>query len=39
MTDPEPLSIFDDVYDETTPLLQEQRAGFATYLAGFEGEH
>ena len=37
MADPDPLTIFDDVYAETTPLLQEQRAGFATYLAGFEG--
>jgi 2-oxoisovalerate dehydrogenase E1 component alpha subunit len=40
MPDPEPLSIFDDVYDETTPLLEEQRAGFAAYLQGFaDGEH
>ncbi len=40
MPDPEPLSIFDEVYDETTPLLQEQRAGFAAYLEGFsEGSH
>ena len=40
MPDPDPLSIFDEVYDETTPLLQEQKAGFATYLAGFAGgEH
>jgi pyruvate dehydrogenase E1 component alpha subunit len=35
MPDPDPLSIFDDVYDETTPLLQEQRAAFSTYLDGF----
>lgn len=39
MPDPDPLSIFDDVYDEITPLLQEQRATFAAYLAGFEGGH
>jgi pyruvate dehydrogenase E1 component alpha subunit len=40
MPDPEPLSIFDDVYDETTPLLQEQRATFAAYLEGFaDGGH
>ncbi len=40
MEDPSPLSIFDDVYDETTPLLQEQRAGFSSYLEGFaEGGH
>jgi 2-oxoisovalerate dehydrogenase E1 component alpha subunit len=38
MADPEPLSIFDHVYDETTDLLREQREGFATYLAGFAGE-
>ena len=37
MPDPDPLSMFDHVYAETTPLLEEQRAGFATYLAGFEG--
>ena len=35
MPDPDPLSIFDDVYDETTPLLLEQKAAFATYLDGF----
>ena len=35
MPDPDPLSIFDDVYDETTPLLQEQKAAFSTYLDGF----
>jgi 2-oxoisovalerate dehydrogenase E1 component alpha subunit len=40
MPDPEPLSIFDNVYDETTPLLEEQHAGFAAYLQGFaDGEH
>jgi 2-oxoisovalerate dehydrogenase E1 component alpha subunit len=37
MPDPDPLSMFDHVYDETTPLLQEQRAGLAEYMAGFEG--
>ena len=35
MPDPEALSIFDDVYDETTPLLQEQKAAFGSYLEGF----
>ncbi len=39
MADPDPLSMFDHVYAETTPLLQEQRAGFETYRAGFEEEH
>ncbi len=35
MPDPDPTSIFDEVYDETTPLLQEQKAAFSGYLAGF----
>ena len=35
MPDPDPLSIFDHVYDETTPLLQEQKAWFSAYLDGF----
>jgi len=40
MEDPSPLGIFNDVYDEITPLLQEQQAAFTTYLAGFaEGRH
>jgi 2-oxoisovalerate dehydrogenase E1 component alpha subunit len=44
MPDPEPLSIFENVYDEITPLLEEQRDGFAAYLEGFSadatgGEH
>jgi len=40
MPDPEPLSIFENVYDEMTPLLEEQRDGFATYLEGFaDGGH
>ena len=39
MPDPDPLSIFDDVYDETTPLLLEQRADFGAYLSGFTGGH
>ena len=38
MPDPDPLSIFDDVYDETTPLLLEQKAAFSTYLDGFAEE-
>ncbi len=37
MPDPEPLSIFENVYDEITPLLEEQRDGFASYLSGFSG--
>jgi 2-oxoisovalerate dehydrogenase E1 component alpha subunit len=39
MPDPDPLSIFDDVYDEITPLLQEQRATHEAYLAGFADGH
>ena len=35
MADPDPLSVFDDVYAETTPLLEQQREQFSTYLAGF----
>ena len=38
MPDPDPLSIFDDVYAETTPLLREQRAAHARYLAGFAAD-
>jgi pyruvate dehydrogenase E1 component alpha subunit len=36
LPDPEPLSIFDEVYVEPTPHLQQQRAGFAAYLDSFE---
>jgi pyruvate dehydrogenase E1 component alpha subunit len=40
MEDPSPMSIFEDVYDEQTPLLEEQRAGFASYVQGFaDGGH
>ncbi|TAL24859.1 MAG: pyruvate dehydrogenase (acetyl-transferring) E1 component subunit alpha [Frankiales bacterium] len=39
MPDPEPLSIFENVYDEITLLLEEQRDGFASYLSGFAGGH
>jgi pyruvate dehydrogenase E1 component alpha subunit len=35
MPDPDPLFLFENVYDETTPLLQEQREALSTYLAGF----
>jgi pyruvate dehydrogenase E1 component alpha subunit len=37
MVDPEPLEIFDQVYAETTPLLEAERAEFAAYLDSFEG--
>ena len=39
MPDPPAMSIFENVYDEMTPMLAEQRDGFADYLAGFGGEH
>ncbi|GAC1441829.1 MAG: pyruvate dehydrogenase (acetyl-transferring) E1 component subunit alpha [Mycobacteriales bacterium] len=43
MPDPDPMSMFDAVYDETTPLLDQQRAEFTSYLSGFaassEGAH
>ena len=39
MIDPEPLSIFDTVYAELTPLLAEQRDTFERYLAGFAQEN
>jgi pyruvate dehydrogenase E1 component alpha subunit len=37
LPDPDPLSIFDQVYVEQTDELAEQRDGFAAYLASFEG--
>jgi pyruvate dehydrogenase E1 component alpha subunit len=37
MPDPEPLSMFDDVYVESTPHLDRQRENFARYLGSFEG--
>jgi pyruvate dehydrogenase E1 component alpha subunit len=39
MPDPDPLSMFDSVYDEQTPLLGQQREEFGNYLAGFQGAH
>jgi 2-oxoisovalerate dehydrogenase E1 component alpha subunit len=39
MADPEPLSVFDHVYAEQHPLLEEERAQFAAYLDTFEGSH
>ena len=39
MTDPDPLSMFDDVYAEQTQLLADEKAQFAAYLSGFEGAH
>ena len=39
MPDPEPLSMFDNIYVEEHPLVDAERAGFAAYTASFEGEH
>ena len=39
MPDPSPLDIFDQVYEETTPELEAQKASFAAYLSSFEGAH
>lgn len=36
LADPDPLTLFDDVYVEPHPELQRQRAEYADYLAGFE---
>jgi pyruvate dehydrogenase E1 component alpha subunit len=36
MADPEPLSIFDHVYAERHPLIDEEREQFAAYLDSFE---
>ena len=36
LPDPEPLTIFDEVYVESTPHLRCQRAGYAAYLDSFE---
>jgi 2-oxoisovalerate dehydrogenase E1 component alpha subunit len=37
MPDPEPVTLFDNVYAEGSAELDEQRAQFSTYLASFEG--
>ena len=37
MPDPEPLSIFDHVYAERHPLIEEEREQFRAYLDTFEG--
>ncbi|MEO6205176.1 MAG: pyruvate dehydrogenase (acetyl-transferring) E1 component subunit alpha [Mycobacteriales bacterium] len=39
MEDPSPLSMFEHVYDEMTPLVREQQEAFSTYLAGFADGH
>ncbi len=37
MPDPEPTTIFDNVYPHGSPLIDKQRAGFDDYQASFEG--
>jgi pyruvate dehydrogenase E1 component alpha subunit len=39
LPDPDPLSIFDHVYADQHPLMDEEREQFAAYLASFEGSH
>jgi len=38
MTDPEPLSIFDHVYADRHPLVEEEREQFRAYLETFESD-
>jgi 2-oxoisovalerate dehydrogenase E1 component alpha subunit len=38
MPDPEPMSIFDNIYSEPSALLDAERAQFAAYLDSFEAE-
>ncbi|MET4167464.1 MULTISPECIES: pyruvate dehydrogenase (acetyl-transferring) E1 component subunit alpha [Gordonia] len=35
--EPEPMSLFDHVYADPHPLIDDERAQYASYLAGFEG--
>jgi pyruvate dehydrogenase E1 component alpha subunit len=37
MPDPDPMTIFDNVYPNGSPELDQQREQFARYLASFEG--
>jgi 2-oxoisovalerate dehydrogenase E1 component alpha subunit len=39
LPDPEPLTLFDDVYAGEHTLLAEEREQFAAYLDSFEGSH
>ncbi len=39
LPNPEPLSLFDHAYVESTPLLDRQRREFGAYLSSFEGAH
>jgi hypothetical protein len=35
MPDPDPLFLFENIYDETTPLLLQEKEELGAYLAGF----
>ena len=37
MPNPEPVTMFDHVYPNGSPLLDEQRAKFSRYMESFEG--
>ncbi|RSM34997.1 pyruvate dehydrogenase (acetyl-transferring) E1 component subunit alpha, partial [Actinoplanes sp. ATCC 53533] len=37
MPDPQPVTMFDHVYPNGSPELDQQRAQFAAYEASFEG--
>jgi pyruvate dehydrogenase E1 component alpha subunit len=39
LPDPEPLEMFDHVYPTGSPLLDQQRESFATYLESFASSH
>jgi 2-oxoisovalerate dehydrogenase E1 component alpha subunit len=39
LPEPDPLSVFDNVYVDQTPELAAQKEAFAAYLASFEGAH
>ena len=39
MPDPKPVSIFDHVYAEPHPLMDEERAEYGAYWESFEGAH
>jgi len=39
MPDPDPDRMFDRVYSEQHPLVEQERAEFREYLASFEGSH
>jgi pyruvate dehydrogenase E1 component alpha subunit len=39
LPDPHPLELFDHVYAEGSPLLDQQRASYAHYLSSFAGGH